>query len=142
MPVLVCGRCSGVVGRCLAGSRVAVVVAAVIGVVVGVAGVGVVRGLEAPVVDGRHDDHRTQYSQERVAVDDAVAEDREPDGHDDRPVGRRRQMDADRVARLDHLVGLGDADDLAVLVLAVLAVPELVEAVDLGDRVEVVLGRR
>ena len=50
-----------------------------------------------------------------------------PNGEHDRPVRRRRQVDAGGVAVLDDVLGGGDAHEAAVLVLAVLAVPELVE---------------
>ena len=52
-------------------------------------------------------------------------------------------MHVGRAAVLDHVLGLGDADQAAVLVVAVLAVPELVVLLDHGHLVEVVLrGRR
>ena len=41
-------------------------------------------------------------------------------------------------AVLAHLFGCGDAYDAAVLVLGVLAVPELVQRIDLNELVEVV----
>ena len=59
--------------------------------------------------------------------DEAVADERQAERQHEGPVRRRRQVHAGAVALLGDLVAGGDAHDLAVLVLLVLAVPELVE---------------
>ena len=55
-----------------------------------------------------------------------------PKREHDRPVRRRRQVHVGSRALLDDVLGGGDAHDASVLVLAVLAVPELVERVTVG----------
>ncbi|CAB4981476.1 unannotated protein [freshwater metagenome] len=49
-------------------------------------------------------------------------------------------MNGNRIARLDHILSLGNSHEAAVFIVAVLAVPELVELFDYWNLSKVVLG--
>src|SRR3954447_12532687 len=111
------GLAAGVVGR------------GVVALVVVMAGVRIGGGLHDPAVDARDDAHGTERGVPEV-VDQAPGHPWEAEGQHDRPVRRRGQVDVLGIALLDDVLGGGDAHQATALVLAVLAVPEVVERVD------------
>ena len=111
-------------------------------------GSGSVDGSIAQPVSPKNADDDADREQPPVLEHEAVAHDRQAEREDERPVRRRRHVDA---VRLDADRGCGrhrrratggQLHQPALVVLGVLAVPELVAVRDDRDLREVVLGRR
>ena len=130
------GLVGGLDGRL--GAVVAVVVAVV--VVRTVVRLGVVGRLVAPAEAGDDDDQAADGRQAEVE-DEAVADDRQTGGEHEGPVRRRGQVHPGAVTRLRDL-GAGGGGEAALVVLLVLAVPELVEVRHGRHGVEVVRRHR
>ena len=103
--------------------------------------IGIVRWLHNPAINSCENNDAAD-KREPKAENNSVGNDWKSEGQHERPVGRRWKVNSLAVgALLCNLCSRGDAHELAVLGFAVLAIPEVVDAGNGGDWIEVV-GRR